>query len=335
MKKNYINDLVGNTPLVYFPSLSELSGCQIFGKAEYLNPGGSVKDRTALGIILEAESRGVLTSGMCIVEGTAGNTGIGLATVAIQRGYSCEVFMPDNQSQEKYQVLDALGVKINKVPVVPFANQNHFYHQARRAWEVNPVKYFWANQFENLANFEIHFQTTGPEIWHDTEGMIQVFCSAVGTGGTLAGVSSYLKSKSHQIESILVDPMGSGLYQWFTSGEIKSVGSSVTEGIGIMRITENFKKAKIDQAIQVNDQEMISMLYHLANHEGFTVGTSAALNIFAAFKIAMERKNSGQVIVTVICDSGLRYQSKVFNQEWLSEKNLTPQPLSAFFPGLK
>ncbi len=326
-KKTMIHDIVGNTPLLYLSSLSEKTGCSIYAKAEYLNPGGSVKDRTALGIIRDAEKRGLLRQGMTIVEGTAGNTGIGLATMAAQRGYSSLMVLPDNQSVEKYQVLEALNAEVRKVPPCPFSDQNHFYHQARRISESDPQKYFWANQFENTANFQTHYETTGSEIWQQTAGKIDIFCSAVGTGGTLAGVSVFLKEKSPKCETVLVDPFGSGMFDFVSSGQIMSTGSSVTEGIGIMRLTENFKKAKIDRAIQIDDQKMISMLYFLAKNEGLLVGTSAALNVFGAYEMAMNNKNSNKTIVTILCDSALRYQSKVFNSEWLNEKKLTPQPI--------
>lgn len=322
--KTLIQDIVGSTPLLYLPSLSKKTGCQIYAKAEYLNPGGSVKDRTALGIIRDAEIRGLLRAGMTIVEGTAGNTGIGIATIAAQRGYKCLMVLPDNQSVEKYQTLTALNVEVRKVPPCPFANLNHFYHQAQRIYASSPEEYFWANQFENIANFEAHYNSTGPEIWKQTSGSVDFFCAAVGTGGTMAGVSVYLKEKNPSCESVLIDPFGSGMYEFIKTGQIKSVGSSITEGIGIMRLTENFKKAKIDDALQVTDQQMISMLYFLAKNEGLLIGTSAALNVFGAYQLALKNKNSNKTIVTILCDSALRYQSKVFNSEWLREKNLTP-----------
>lgn len=323
-KRTLIQDIVGNTPLLYLPSLSKKTGCHIYAKAEYLNPGGSVKDRTALGIIKDAEARGVLKPGMTIVEGTAGNTGIGLATIAAQRGYRCLMVLPNNQSVEKYQTLEALNVEVKKVPPCPFADQNHFYHQARRIGESDSQKYFWANQFENTANFQIHYETTGPEIWQQMNRNVDVFCAAVGTGGTLAGVSKYLKEKNPKCEIALLDPMGSGLFEYIKNGQIKSTGSSVTEGIGIMRLTENFKQAKVDEALQIDDQKMIAMLYYLAKHEGLLIGTSAALNVYGAYQLALKYQNSGKNIVTILCDSALRYQSKVFNSEWLSEKKLTP-----------
>lgn len=326
MLNGNVFEIVGQTPLIKIKSLSELTGCEIFGKAEFLNPGGSVKDRTALGIINEAEKNGILKPGSMIVEGTAGNTGIGLATVAAQKGYGCLIVMPDNQSQEKYDALKALGVKLVTVPPCPFANENHFYHTAKRMAAETPNS-FWANQFENTANFRIHYQTTGPELWQQMNGKIDSFISASGTGGTIAGVSKYLKEKNKNIHVRLVDPLGSGLYSYIKTGEISSTGSSITEGIGIMRLTANFKEAIIDDAVQVNDQQMISMLYHLAQFDGLLVGTSSALNVFSAYQYAKENKNSGQRIVTILCDSALRYQSKIFNEKFLNEKGLKPEAL--------
>lgn len=313
------------TPLLKIHSLSEITGCDIYGKAEFLNVGGSVKDRAAHGIIEQAEHDGLLKPGGTIVEGTAGNTGIGLATLAAQRGYKCVIVMPNNQATEKYQTLNALGVELITVAPCPFADQNHFYHAARRLAEERGA--FWANQFENTANFQSHYKTTGPEIWNQTDGKVSAFVAAAGTGGTIAGVSRFLKEKNPNIHIRLVDPMGSGLYSYLTTGEIKSTGSSITEGIGIMRLTANFKEAKIDDAVQVNDGEMISMLYHLAQHDGLLVGTSAALNVYAAYKYALENKGKKLVITTVLCDSALRYTSKIFNEAFLKEKNLFPQKL--------
>jgi cysteine synthase A len=318
----YVKDIIGNTPLIKIKSLSEATGCEIFGKAEFLNPGGSVKDRTALGIIRSAEKSGDLKPGYTIVEGTAGNTGIGLATLAPQLGYRCLIVMPDNQAAEKYQVLKALGVELVTVPPCPFSNPNHFYHTAGRLAAEKPDR-FWANQFENTANFKIHYESTGPEIWHQLQGKVDAFVSAVGTGGTLAGVSRFLKEKNKNVEILLVDPLGSGLYSYVKSGEIKSTGSSITEGIGIMRVTANFKEAVVDDAMQVTDQQMISMLYHVSKNDGLLVGTSAALNLYGAYQYALKNKGSGKRIVTVLGDSALRYQSKVFNPTFLTEKGLT------------
>ncbi|WP_295902036.1 cysteine synthase A [uncultured Bdellovibrio sp.] len=313
------------TPLIKINSLSEMTGCQIYGKAEFLNVGGSVKDRAAHGIIEQAEKDGLLKAGGTIVEGTAGNTGIGLATLAAQKGYKCLIVMPNNQAAEKYQTLNALGVELVTVPPCPFADQNHFYHTARRLAEERGA--FWANQFENVANYKSHYKTTGPEIWEQTNGKVDAFVCSSGTGGTIAGVSRYLKEKDTKVHIRLADPLGSGLYSYLKTGEIKSTGSSITEGIGIMRLTANFKEAVIDDAVQVNDTEMISMLYHLAQKDGLLVGTSAALNLYAAYKYALENQAKGLTIVTVLGDSALRYTSKIFNDAFLAEKNLVPHKL--------
>lgn len=314
---------IGHTPLIFLKKLSRLTGCKIYGKAEFLNPGGSIKDRTALGIIQAAIQDGHVEDGTTVYEGTAGNTGIGLAMLASVYNYKCKIVMPDNQAEEKYQTLEAYGAEVIKVPPVPFANQNHFYHTARRLSEQDK-KSFWCNQFENLANHDIHYRTTAHEIWSQSDHQIDVFCSSSGTGGSLSGVSRFLKEQYPKIKVVLVDPMGSGLYNFFKNGEIKSEGSSITEGIGIMRLTENYRKAQIDEAMQVDDHKMINMLYFLARQEGLLVGTSAALNVQAAYEIAMNNKDSGMTIVTLLCDSGLRYQSKIFNPLWLKEKGLNP-----------
>ena len=265
--------------------------------------------------------------GFTIVEGTAGNTGIGLATIAAERGYKCLIVMPNNQAQEKYDTLRALGAELVTVDPVPFANENHLYHTARRLAEARPNS-FWANQFENPANYRFHEASTGPEIWTQTDGQISAFVVSAGTGGTLAGVSRFLKSKSAEVRVRLADPAGSGLFSYFKKGQlIANPGSSITEGIGIMRLTSNFKEARIDEAVTVTDQEMISTLYHLARQDGLLVGTSAALNVYAAYRYAMENRGRGLKIVTMLCDSALRYQSRIFNPTFLAEKGLNPEPL--------
>ena len=314
---------IGNTPLIRLKNLSLMTGCEIYGKAEFLNPGGSVKDRTALGIVRDAFREGKLTKGGNLFEGTAGNTGIGLATLAPVFGYKLHVVMPDNQAQEKYTTLKALGAHVIAVPPCPFANPAHFYHTAKRLSEETPNS-FWGNQFENISNFIIHYESTGPEIWEQSGGQVDIFCAASGTGGTLAGVSNFLKEQNDKVQCVLVDPLGSGLFEHFRSGEMKSTGTSVTEGIGIMRLTANYQKARVDEALQIDDQKMISMLYYLAQKEGLLVGTSSALNVSAAFELAKRHQGSGKTIVTILCDSALRYQSKIFNDEWLASKNLKP-----------
>jgi cysteine synthase A len=242
-------------------------------KAEFLNPGGSIKDRAAKGIIAQAEKQNLLKPGGTIVEGTAGNTGSGLATLAAERGYKVIVSMPDNQSSEKYEILKALGAEVRAVPAVPFSNPNHFYHQAKLITEKVPNS-FWANQFENTANGDFHYKTTGPEIWEQSEERVDVLVLAVGTGGTISGVSRFLKEKKPKIRVTIVDPFGSGLFCYLREGKMETSGSSITEGIGIMRITENFKAAKVDDVMRVSDQSMINMLYHVAKHDGILVGMS-------------------------------------------------------------
>lgn len=318
-------DAVGNTPLFRIPSLSEATGNDILAKAEFLNPGGSVKDRAAMGMILAAEAAGKLQPGGTIVEGTAGNTGIGLTLLGRERGYRVVVTMPDNQAREKYEFLEAMGAEVRKVPVVPFSNPAHFYHQARALSEQHG--WFWANQFENTANGDIHYQTTGPEIWDQCEGRVDVLVSAVGSGGTISGVSRYLKEKNPALKVVLVDPFGSGLYCHVKEGKVEGTGGSITEGIGIMRITENFRRARVDDAMRVSDQEMVEMLYHLASEDALVVGTSAALNVRAAYELARQQPGAGLRIVTFLCDHGSRYASKVFNREFLASKGLEPRPL--------
>lgn len=318
-------DAVGNTPLLSLASLSKRTGCELFAKAEFMNPGGSIKDRAAKGMIRDAEAKGLLKPGATIVEGTAGNTGIGLAVLGIERGYRVVVTMPDNQAREKYEYLEAMGADVRKVPVVPFANPGHFYHQAKALSEQHG--WFWANQFENPANGDFHAETTGKEIWEQTEGRVDVLVSSVGTGGTLGGVSRYLKEKNPKLEVVLLDPLGSGLYCHVTEGKVEGSGSSITEGIGIMRITENFRRARVDSAMRVTDQQMLEMLYHLARNDGLVVGTSAALNVRGAYEVAKKYQGSGKRIVTFLCDHGSRYTSKVFNPEFLASKGLTVAPL--------
>jgi cysteine synthase len=322
MLVNGLLDSIGNTPLIRLKRLSELTQCEIFGKAEHMNPGGSVKDRAALQIVLEAEKDGKLQPGNAIVEGTAGNTGIGLALVARARGYRCEIVMPNTMSPEKIELLEALGAKVHQVAVVPFANPENYYHVAKRLAEGMPNA-FWANQFENLANMRAHYQGTGPEIWKDAECKIDGLCMAAGTGGTIAGVSSYLKEQNPKLVTYLIDPDGSGLANYIESGEIKASGNSITEGIGIMRITDNFRHAKIDGAFRASDQEMVDLLHFMLREEGIFLGGSAALNCLGAVKLA-RKLGPGKRIITILCDGGARYQSRLFSSKWLAEKGLTP-----------
>jgi len=321
MKTGNVAQIIGETPLIKIESLSKLTGQNIFGKAEFLNPGGSIKDRTALGIIQEAEAKGLLKPGYTIVEGTAGNTGIGLSLLASQFGYKSLIVMPNNQSAEKYTILKALGAELLTVPPCPFSDQNHFYHTARRISEERSDT-FWANQFENLSNFRIHYETTGKEIYEQLQGRVDAFISSAGTGGSLAGISRYLKEKNPHTHIQLADPFGSGLHEYLKSGKFLSQGSSMTEGIGIMRLTANFKEAVIDDSVQITDQDMISMLYHLASPDGLLVGTSAALNVCAAAQFAKKQTRKGMNIVTILCDGAMRYQNKVFNKDFLESQKI-------------
>jgi cysteine synthase A len=319
-------DTVGNTPLLRIGSLSRLTGCEILGKAEFMNPGGSIKDRAAKGMIRAAEAQGLLEPGGTIVEGTAGNTGIGLGLLGRERGYRVVVTMPDSQVREKYEALEAMGVEVHKVPTVPFSNPGHFYHRARALAEQHG--WFWANQFENTANGDYHYETTGPELWEQCEGRIDVLVSAVGSGGTLSGVSRYLKEKNPALRVVLVDPHGSGLFCWVREGKLESTGDSITEGIGIMRITENFRRARVDETMRLSDQQMLETLYHLARADALVVGTSSAINVRAAYEVARQHPGQGLRIVTFLCDHGSRYASKVFNPEFLASRKLQVRPLA-------
>ncbi len=303
-----------------------MTGCKIYGKAEFLNPGGSVKDRAAKGIINKAEKDGTLQPGGMIIEGTAGNTGIGLATLAAERGYRVIVTMPNNQAIEKYQLLEAIGAEIRAVPPCPFSDQNHFYHQARRLAASLPGA-IWADQFENLANSDAHYQSTGPEIYDQLEGNLDIMITAAGTGGTIGGVSSYLKERNSDINTIVCDPVGSGIHDYLKTGHFTGDGGSVTEGIGIKRLTANLDRAVLDDAIRVTDQQMINMLFHIAQHDGLFLGTSAALNLFGAYQMGLRNRNKQKSIVTFLCDHGSRYASKVLDQDWLQEKGLVPEKL--------
>src|SRR5450631_2301998 len=312
---------IGNTPLIRLRALSDETGCEILGKAEFMNPGGSVKDRAAKWIVLAAETRGVLHTGGPVVEGTAGNTGIGLAHVCNARGYKCVIVVPDNQAAEKYQISDALGAELRKVPAVPYSNPNQYQKVAGRLAQELPNA-IWANQFDNTANRTAHFESTGPEIWRDTDGKIDAFCAATGTGGTLAGVAAFLKSKSASIRIALVDPPGSSLYHYFKHGELKSDGgSSITEGIGTGRVTANLEGAPIDDALRISDAETMHFVYRLLREEGLLLGSTAGINVAAAFALARQM-GPGHTIVTVLCDGGAKYHSRLFNRAWLAERGL-------------
>ena len=324
IKQGFVN-AVGNTPLIRLNSFSDQTGCEILGKAEFLNPGGSVKDRAALYIIEDAEAKGLLKPGGTVVEGTAGNTGIGLAHICNAKGYKCLIVIPDTQSQEKMDALRVLGAEVRAVPAVPYKDPNNYVKLSGRlaAETENAV---WANQFDNLANRIAHYETTGPEIWAQTDGKIDAWVSSTGTGGTYAGVALYLKEKNPNIKTVLADPMGSGLYSYVKTGEIHMEGSSVTEGIGNSRVTGNLEGAPIDDAIQIDDHECIRVIYQLLRKDGLFMGGSVGINVGAAVALA-KQLGPGHTIVTVLCDGGTRYQSKLYNPQWLAEKGLMPQDI--------
>jgi len=307
---------VGGTPLIRVRSLSEATGCEILGKAEFMNPGGSVKDRAANNMVEVAMATGALRPGGVIVEGTAGNTGIGLALMANAVGCTASFVVPSNQSQEKIDLLRSLGATVELVPPAPFKEPGNYFHVARRKAEATAGA-FWANQFENLANADVHYRTTGPEILVQADGVVDGLVMAAGTGGTIGGTSAFIKERSPKTSTWLIDPAGSGLYSYLKTGEIKSEGSSITEGIGIMRITANFQRARIDDAVQGSDAEMLAMAHWVLRHDGLFLGTSAALNLVGAVKMA-RRLGRGKRIVTILCDGGGRYQSRIYSPEWLA-----------------
>jgi cysteine synthase A len=312
---------VGNTPLIRLRGLSRETGCEILGKAEFMNPGGSVKDRAAKWIVLDAERRGTLQPGGTVVEGTAGNTGIGIAHVCNARGYRCVIVMPDNQAAEKYQVIETLGAELRKVPAVPYSNPNQYQKVAARVAQEIPGA-VWANQFDNTANRDAHFESTGPKIWAATDGRVDAFCAATGTGGTLAGVARFLKSKSAATRIVLLDPPGSALYHYIKDGDLRSDGgSSITEGIGTGRVTANLAGTPIDDALRIGDAEMLRMVYRLLREEGLLLGSTAGVNVAGAVRVA-QQLGPGHTIVTVLCDGGARYQSRLFNREWLAGRGL-------------
>ncbi len=318
--KNGFVGTIGNTPLIRLKSFSDETGCEILGKAEFLNPGGSVKDRAALYIIEDAEKKGLLKPGGTVVEGTAGNTGIGLAHICNAKGYKCLIVIPETQSQEKIDTLRTLGAEVRTVPAVPYKNpENYVKVSGRLAQEMDNA--IWANQFDNLANRQAHYETTGAEIWQQTDGKIDAWVAATGTGGTYAGVALYLKEKNPNIKCIVADPMGSGLYSYVKTGEIKPEGSSITEGIGNSRITANMQDVPFDDAIQIDDQECIRVVYQLLRKDGLFMGGSVGINVGAALALA-KQMGPGHTIVTVLCDGGGRYQSRLYNPQWLAEKGL-------------
>jgi cysteine synthase len=323
--RNGIVEAIGNTPLIKLEHASELTGCTILGKAEFMNPGQSVKDRAALFIIMDAVKRGTLQPGGIIVEGTAGNTGIGLAIVANALGYRTVIVIPDTQSREKKDMLRLCGAELIEVPAVPYANPNNYVKVSERlAQQLNQSEAqgaIWANQWDNVANRQGHIETTGPEIFEQTEGKVDGFVCAVGTGGTLAGVGVALKARKPAVKIAIADPLGAALYSYYTRGVLKAEGSSITEGIGQGRITKNLEDAPIDLAYQIPDEEAVPIIFDLLEHEGLCLGGSSGINVAGAIRLAKEL-GPGRVIVTVLADYGTRYQSKLFNPEFLRSKNL-------------
>ena len=319
--KNGFVGTVGNTPLIRLNSFSDETGCEILGKAEFLNPGGSVKDRAALYIVRDAETKGLLQPGGTVVEGTAGNTGIGLTHICNAKGYKCLIIIPETQSQEKMDALRTLGAEVRPVPAVPYKNPNNYVKlSGRLAAELENA--IWANQFENLANRQAHYETTGPEMWQQTDGKIDAWVSATGTGGTYAGVAMFLKEKNPDIQCIVADPMGSGLYSYVKTGKIETEGSSITEGIGNSRITGNMEGAPIDDAIRIDDRECLRVVYQLLRQDGLFMGGSVGINVGAAVALA-KKMGPGHTIVTILCDSGSRYQSRLYDSQWLASKGLS------------
>ncbi|KWH39512.1 cysteine synthase A [Burkholderia stagnalis] len=315
-------DCVGRTPLIRLAALSAQTGCEILAKAEFMNPGGSVKDRAALYIIRDAERCGTLKPGGTVVEGTAGNTGIGLAHICAARGYRCVIVIPDTQSPDKMAILRTLGAEVRAVPAAPYRDPNNYQKIAGRlAGELDNA--IWANQFDNPVNRQAHYETTGPEIWRDTAGTVDAFVCATGTGGTLAGVSRYLKEQNPAIRIVLADPQGSGLYSHVKTGEIKAEGSSITEGIGSTRVTANLEGTAIDDAVRIDDPQCVAMVYRLLREEGLYVGGSSGINVAAAVWLARQM-GPGHTIVTLLCDRGDIYRARLFNPEWLREKGLAP-----------
>jgi cysteine synthase A len=318
--KNGFLGTIGNTPLIRLNSFSDETGCEILGKAEFLNPGGSVKDRAALEIIEDAERKGLLKPGGTVVEGTAGNTGIGLAHICNAKGYKCLIVIPNTQSQEKIDLLRTLGAEVRTVPAVPYRDPNNYVKLSGRIAE-ETENAIWANQFDNLANREAHYKTTAPEIWQQTDGKIDVWVASTGTGGTYAGAALFFKEKNPNIQCVVADPMGSGLYSYIKTGEVKIEGNSITEGIGNSRITANMENVPIDDAIQIDDHEAVRVVYQLLRKDGLFLGGSVGINVGAAIALA-KKLGPGHRIVTILCDGGARYQSRLYNPEWLASKGL-------------
>ena len=324
INNNFV-EAIGNTPLIKLNYPSKITGCNIYGKAEFLNPGGSIKDRAAKAIILDAIKDGKLKDGGIIVEGTAGNTGIGLGLVGNSMGFKTIIVMPETQSQEKKDALNLIGCELKLVPALPYSNPGNYIRQSETlANELNKSErngVLWANQFDNISNMNGHFDTTGPEIWAQLDGKVDGFTCAVGTGGTLAGVSKYLKEKKEDVKIFLSDPYGSALYNYYKKDELKAEGNSITEGIGQGRITENLKHLVVDDAVRINDKEALEMIFKLLKEEGLFLGGSSGINVCGAIKMA-KKLGPGHNIVTILCDSGQRYQSKIWNKGFLKSKDL-------------
>ena len=310
---------IGNTPLIRLRGPSEATGCEILGKAEFLNPGGSVKDRAALYILLDAENRGLLKPGGTVVEGTAGNTGIGLALVGNARGYRTVIVIPETQSEEKKAMLRLCGAELREVPAVPYKNPANYVHVSERL--AKEMGAFWANQWDNTANRQAHIAGTGPEIWAQTGGKVDGFACAIGTGGTLAGIAMYLKSQNDKIRIAVADPEGAAMYSWFKRGALASEGSSITEGIGQGRVTKNIEGAPVDEAYRISDAEALPIVFDLLKNEGLCLGGSSGINVAGAIRLAQDL-GPGHTVVTILADSGTRYQSKLFNPAFLREKGL-------------
>ncbi len=323
--RNTFIDSIGNTPLIKLKAASELTGCNIYGKAEFMNPGGSVKDRAALSLLQDAQEKKLISKGGIVVEGTAGNTGIGLGLIGNSLGYKTIIVMNDNQTQEKKDTIKNLGAELRLVPAKPYKDENNFVKIAGRlADELRPTNnngVVWANQFDNVANAKGHYIGTGKEIWEQTEGKVDGFVCSSGTGGTISGVSNALKEKNKNVKICLSDPKGSALYSYIKNGELKSEGGSITEGIGSSRITKNFENAKIDDAYSIDDHEALPILYDLIKNEGLSLGTSCGINIAGAIRLGKEL-GPGKTIVTILCDKSDKYNSKMFNKSFLMEKNL-------------
>ena len=323
---NDITSLIGNTPLIRLRGPSEETDCEIYGKAEFLNPGGSVKDRAAWYIIKDAIERGNLKPGGNIVEGTAGNTGVGLTLVANSLGFKTTIVVPETQSQEKLNLLKACGANLVTVPAAPYKDENNYVKFSKKlANKIDKESSYgavWANQFDNTANKMSHLETTGPEIWAQTQGRVDAFVSAIGTGGTIAGVGQFLKHKNKNIKVCLADPPGAALYNYYTHGKLEAEGSSITEGIGQGRITANLKDSTIDEAFYIPDQETIDVMFRLVQEEGLFLGSSSGINVAGSIRLA-KKMGKGHRIVTILCDTGTRYLSKLFNPEFLRSKNLT------------